>query len=265
MIYNIYSLKSNDCYYLNKYFSQYYKLCWVSEGEITIKEVDGEGCEALHSNSLFLLRKNSIQNLSFFSKSRDCKIIVVTLRDELLQAVCKNSNFERLAKLFSTNQKVTTWTFGQEDSQLINDFFAFLCKSNISGLLPGVMLFGLLNYLDCNNNAKDIFNEKPYITLLAELIKNNPRSHWNWDEVCRCFGQGKARIKQELDYHNIKLRDLVNSIRINLAMDMIRNGENRVKLVAFECGFASVSYFSTVFKNTLGITASDYIAMLEEL
>ena len=53
---------------------------------------------------------------------------------------------------------------------------------------------------------------------------------------------------------NIKPLDYLNQIRVNKAVELLRNTELSVKEVCFQCGFQSPQYFSRLFKQQTGLT-----------
>lgn len=70
-------------------------------------------------------------------------------------------------------------------------------------------------------------------------------------------------VKLFRDIINKRPMEYVNSYRINCAMEMLKDDKNSVTSVAYECGFADVSYFSKVFKKYAGKTPRDYIKTLK--
>ncbi len=56
----------------------------------------------------------------------------------------------------------------------------------------------------------------------------------------------------------INFNDYLNSLRINLAMQLIDTSENSMTEIAFEVGFLNVRTFNRAFKKNTGITPSEY-------
>lgn len=53
-------------------------------------------------------------------------------------------------------------------------------------------------------------------------------------------------------YLNLSPLDFLNQIRINKAIELLRNTEMSVKEICFQCGFRSPQYFSHLFKQLVG-------------
>lgn len=71
-------------------------------------------------------------------------------------------------------------------------------------------------------------------------------------------------VKLFRDIINKRPMEYINSYRIHCAMEMLKSENHSVTNVAFDCGFADVSYFSKVFKKYAGKTPREYIKTLNE-
>lgn len=56
---------------------------------------------------------------------------------------------------------------------------------------------------------------------------------------------------------------LLQEMRIERACQLMRDGESRIKEVAWKSGFTDAKYFTKVFKSKRGITPTDYITKME--
>lgn len=56
----------------------------------------------------------------------------------------------------------------------------------------------------------------------------------------------------------VRLIESLNQIRLDAAMDLMRNSEHSIQEITEECGFRSVSYFYTVFKRAKGFGIREY-------
>ncbi|OWO75543.1 AraC family transcriptional regulator [Vibrio cholerae] len=48
-------------------------------------------------------------------------------------------------------------------------------------------------------------------------------------------------LKKELESRGVKFRELINSIRISYSISLMKTGEFKIKQIAYQSGFASVS------------------------
>jgi len=56
----------------------------------------------------------------------------------------------------------------------------------------------------------------------------------------------------------VSLKDYINEYRLEQARRLLRTGEDRVGEIAIEVGFENLSYFSTLFKKSTGMTPLEY-------
>lgn len=81
---------------------------------------------------------------------------------------------------------------------------------------------------------------------------------------------GEMFLSQSTLYRRIKSlfdlspNDYVKQFRLQKAADMLSHGENTVNYVCFECGFNSISYFSSCFKKKYGMSPTQYLTSIKE-
>ena len=74
-------------------------------------------------------------------------------------------------------------------------------------------------------------------------------------DVASQTGVGERYLRKLFSqYLNLSPLDYLNQIRINKAIELLRNTEMSVKEVCFACGFQSPQYFSRIFKQQMGIS-----------
>ncbi|MDR2765660.1 MAG: AraC family transcriptional regulator [Tannerella sp.] len=86
-------------------------------------------------------------------------------------------------------------------------------------------------------------------------IRANYREDISIADVAGWAGIGERYLRKLFARHlNLSPVDFLNQIRLNKAIELLRNTEMSVKEVCFACGFKSPQYFSIVFKQQMGIT-----------
>lgn len=89
-------------------------------------------------------------------------------------------------------------------------------------------------------------------------IRMNYQNHISITDVARQTGVGERYLRKLFaQYLNLSPLDYLNQIRINKAIELLRNTEMSVKEICFLCGFKSPQYFSRVFKQQMGITPKE--------
>ena len=86
-------------------------------------------------------------------------------------------------------------------------------------------------------------------------IRLNYHSEININNVAEHTGISERYLRSLFSqYLNLSRLDYLNQIRINKAVELLRNTEMSIKEVCFQCGFQSPQYFSRIFKQQMGVT-----------
>lgn len=86
-------------------------------------------------------------------------------------------------------------------------------------------------------------------------IRLNFHKDINITNVAEHTGISERHLRGLFAQHlNLSPLDYLNQIRINKAVEMLRNTEMSIKEICFRCGFQSPQYFSRIFKQQIGIS-----------
>ena len=89
-------------------------------------------------------------------------------------------------------------------------------------------------------------------------IRLNYHSDININKVAEEVGISERYLRNLFSqYLNLSPLDYLNQIRINKAVELLRNTEMSIKEVCFQCGFQSPQYFSRIFKQQMGVSPRD--------
>ncbi len=126
------------------------------------------------------------------------------------------------------------------------------CNPDILRLFSMVMAAYPKNENNQNDYATDA---RDYI--LANLCDPKLKVNAIADEI----GVSRSALFRVFtEKYKVSPMQFINSQRIQLAKQLLIEGM-RIKDVAFSCGYDNQLYFSTVFKNSVGITPSEYRSM----
>lgn len=59
-------------------------------------------------------------------------------------------------------------------------------------------------------------------------------------------------------YYGVTVSEMINSLRINYAKNMIINSSLSISDICYDSGFSNLSWFYTLFKQSLGMTPGDF-------
>lgn len=98
----------------------------------------------------------------------------------------------------------------------------------------------------CNNEA---------MKKAIAYIRLNYQSDISIADVAKKTGVGSRYLRKLFAQHlNISPLDYLNQVRVNKAIELLRNTDMSVKEVCFNCGFKSPQYFSRKFKQQVGMS-----------
>jgi two-component system response regulator YesN len=52
--------------------------------------------------------------------------------------------------------------------------------------------------------------------------------------------------------------EYVRNVKMDMAKEMLKNSHKKIYQISEELGYQNVQYFSTIFKNTVGMTPVEY-------
>ena len=86
-------------------------------------------------------------------------------------------------------------------------------------------------------------------------IRLNYQSEITMNDVAEYAGISERYLRRLFSqYLNLSPLDYLNQMRINRAIELLRNTEMSVKEICYLCGFRSPQYFSSIFKQQMGIS-----------
>lgn len=117
-------------------------------------------------------------------------------------------------------------------------------------------------YLDKDDKGTSEYgsNEESFIIRLNRIISDNIENP-DLDQVllCREMGMSRASLFNKMkSITGSGAKEYITKIRIEKAKSLIENTSLTIAEISDKTGFASQSYFSTAFKNSTGLTPSQY-------
>ena len=164
-----------------------------------------------------------------------------------------------------------------ERSQLLgynNGADAYMAKSFEVEMLAAVVV----NLLRNRSLIRDRYREQPvmptpqetafssadeeFLTRLRKLVEENLQQvDFSIPYLCREIGMSRTVLYNKLKLlTGLNVKEYVNKIRIERACRLISETELSITEVAEQTGFSSARYFSTAFKQYMGVTPTQYKA-----
>jgi two-component system response regulator YesN len=100
---------------------------------------------------------------------------------------------------------------------------------------------------------------------VKDFIKENIETELELEKVAGNFGLSVYYFSRTFkEVTGINFSEYVNKCRIDMAKELLSNGEMNVKEVCYKIGYNDPNYFSKVFKKYEGVSPVNFKAAIEE-
>jgi AraC-like DNA-binding protein len=122
-------------------------------------------------------------------------------------------------------------------------------------------LFGVAKVSELNET--DILISTPeneFITKVKTIIKEHlDDSTFGVDQLCHAMAMSNSQLYRKLKANTgLSAQELIQSIRLSHAKTLLKQTENTIAEIAYECGFSDPEYFSRVIKKEMGSSPSEF-------
>jgi signal transduction histidine kinase/AraC-like DNA-binding protein len=102
--------------------------------------------------------------------------------------------------------------------------------------------------------------DKKFINDFAAVVENNIGNEaFTVEEICKAISVSRIQLYRKVKaLLGVNVNDYILTARLQKAKYLLSNEDLTIAEVAFQVGFASSTYFATVFKNRLSVTPSEY-------
>lgn len=142
-------------------------------------------------------------------------------------------------------------------STYLNDISNLLAIKDYNKLIKFSHTFmeKLLDYVKANYNKKSHF----IIDRVVEYVNENYNSTISIEEVASRFSLNPFYFSKLFkEYQKNNFVDYLTEVRINKAVELLKEESLNIKEIAYEVGYQDPNYFSRVFKKIVGISPKDY-------
>ena len=104
------------------------------------------------------------------------------------------------------------------------------------------------------------YRSDPYVKIIIYAISENINNHrLSISELCSELAIGRTKLHLEIkERTNLKTSELINKVKIDLALSLIRETSLPLKDISYKCGYNSPSYFSKIFKREWDMSPLEY-------
>lgn len=112
------------------------------------------------------------------------------------------------------------------------------------------------------DNRHNVTNklDKKFLSEFASIIESNiSNEKFNVDDICKQIGISRVQLYRKVKaLMDTNITDYILNRRLQRAKYLLLNEDLTIAEITYQVGFASPTYFSTVFKNQNGCTPSEY-------
>lgn len=131
-------------------------------------------------------------------------------------------------------------------------------------LNESMALYKVKNHFPSGNSSREQLQRQhlrndSFLENVLQCIDNHLSDDTFTVEVlCRDIGISERQLQRKIKaISNKSPNQLITSVRLHRAKELILNGNNHISEVAFQTGFSNPSYFSKRFKNEFGMSPTD--------
>ncbi len=219
------------------------------------------------SNQIIFINSNTSHRL--FSDNADISYLQVDT--SLLE---ENETYDEFSKLYAfiSHTKASPYLIfsdNKEISDILEKIYAkYYDDSKESRLYIKAYLYELVAFMYSNSFICQLTVSKDQIKKIEHIVRYinaNYKFSIKLEDICLDTKYNKYTI-----CHTFKavtgstIFDYINFLRIDSAIDELRETEKSILEIAMECGFSSATYFNRVFKNFFGSAPSVYRKFLQK-
>ncbi len=104
--------------------------------------------------------------------------------------------------------------------------------------------------------------DRKFINDFNAIVESNlSNEKFNVEDVCRQMNISRVQLYRKIKaLLDCNVNDYILNVRIQKSKYLLAQGEFTISEIAYKVGFASPAYFSTVFKNKIGVTPTEFKA-----
>jgi len=98
-----------------------------------------------------------------------------------------------------------------------------------------------------------------FIGKLNQIIHADLNKKWIIDDLAHQFGMGKTKFTNEIkELTGYPPNSYIINLKIEKAIELLRNEDTSLSDIAFVCGFSSLQHFTSIFSQRIGMSPAKY-------
>lgn len=132
-------------------------------------------------------------------------------------------------------------------------------------ILIGMKLKEFLPELSISSSSHLRDYEIEQLEWITDRIKENPENEYSIDGLCKTTGLSVSKLQAGFkEMHDCTVAIFIRNVRLEKALDMLRNTNLNVSEIVYSVGLSSRSYFCRIFKNRFKCSPKFYQQKLKQ-
>ena len=246
--------------YFRPHYHDYYEIFFVVDG--TAQHIVNGGEFDLSRGSIVFIRPSDTHDY-VCDKNLFYSMLNITFTTEIAEEIFSflGEGFDKDALLSSKFPPHVN--FGEREFEHLMKKMAPIRTIDVNApqkLKTALKLFILEAFTKCFDTSHDIEVELPkWLQELCDKMSKNNNFIVGAGRMLELSGKSREHLSRSLKkYTGLTVSDYVNGLRIRFIANMLLNSNYSVADIVFESGFNNISWASRLFKQTYGVTMSQY-------
>ncbi|MBE9609283.1 helix-turn-helix transcriptional regulator [Chitinilyticum piscinae] len=172
-----------------------------------------------------------------------------------LLAHCRDSHPEVFGTLLAQTAPALIAPLDALPARLWDEVFGAAAQHEPDALLQH-RAEGLLLALALGGHGASLFVDRtaPLTRRVQQLLQLQPGRNWSVDELAGALGVGASTLRRQLAQEGCGFRELLEQVRLNIALGLLQGSSQPVARIAEQCGYASPSRFAVRFRSRFGMS-----------
>ena len=181
----------------------------------------------------------------------------------------KNSHLERLRKVYDIDH------IGQPDDIGVLNFRCneiltasvkhYLESPNEPRMLEHRLMEILLVLVEKDARLMSYaLNQENWSQKVRSILSADIAREWGLADVCRHLATSESTLRRNLQLEDTGFRELLYELRLSSALTQLLQTSAPIYQVAYDCGYRSVSRFSSNFRKRFGLPPTEFRASMDE-
>ena len=184
-------------------------------------------------------------------KGQDARIIIMSFS-------IHGDAFNKMSgRIFTVNEKNTALIYSALENAAHCNLYENPTKSQMVSNCLERLLLNLLEEKNDKITEKKTRGTENY-KLIIKVLKENVCNNLTSEEIANLCGLSLSNLKKTFHkYASISIMKYYNSLRISMAMDLMRDGKTMLEISEI-LNFSSQQYFTATFKKHCGMSPSEH-------